>query len=154
MQSNELLLADKTQNSNWNISSSKPCSAKVQKNLYYSFKYSFTSYNNFFPVIGTLNCYNLLPSLLAVCLLWAHRVVKSCKICVLFRMCFINCLESSIPMVQENVANAVNNIVKYFCRPESVGEVSLVHRGRLKIRFISIARPLSSLYILFCRGVT
>ena len=45
MQSNELLLADKTQNSNWNISSSKPCSAKVQKNLYYSFKYSFTSHN-------------------------------------------------------------------------------------------------------------
>ena len=27
-------------------------------------------------------------------------------------------------MVQENVANAVNSIVKYFCRPESAGEVS------------------------------
>ncbi|CAB4025560.1 DENN domain-containing 5B-like [Paramuricea clavata] len=30
--------------------------------------------------------------------------------------------KSTIPVVQENVANAVNNIVKYFCRPESSGE--------------------------------
>ena len=46
-------------------------------------------------------------------------------------------LENSIPVVQENVANAVNNIVKYFCRPESVGEVNcLKHIPRTDEQYV------------------
>ena len=44
------------QNNIYEISHQQNVAAqKVKKNLYYSFNYSFTSYNNNFRVIGTLS---------------------------------------------------------------------------------------------------